>query len=514
MNCSPLRLILLAWSLSGLAAMADRQAVPITLLNSATGECTVGSTSSDPTNGLIKEAELRIKDPAADDHRLDGKIVHTITTANQDLLIPLGRFGEGSATIDYLVSWNNCFWSGQMVVVQGWSLDDINASNYRGPVVVRHEGLLPMNRVRLRAYKEPGSSFHSLWYLQFDYEFNAGTQNQIAVTISGNLQIDESYGNQNHALSSKVVQELSQFNYMGGLPSARFSFNKPVDVQGYPVLTTNTPPTTAAWSNAFLRRGSVTSSALEFGTDADAVGENSIAVGTTAKAVGNNAFALGEGTIASLNAVALGLNSKAGQQSFAVHGGDASGFRAFATMGGIASGLFSTAIGSSAAAGHSSMTLGLSNTASASNSYILGRSNQVVAGADSSIAVGLSNTLMAPYSQALAIGGKTTFGYEHVLGMFNRIEDSANPAWQGYLSPILRVGNGTSDVHRRDALTMRKNGQTNLRNFYWNPSVPLAVATGSESSGGEALVVEGHTRLRGRVIIEKPQGDISMGIYE
>jgi hypothetical protein len=30
----------------------------------------------------------------------------------------------------------------------------------------------------------------------------------------------------------------------------------------------------------------------------------------------------------------------------------------------------------------------------------------------------------------------------------------------------------------------------------------------------EALVVEGHARLKGKVIIEQPQGDISMGIYE
>jgi hypothetical protein len=33
-------------------------------------------------------------------------------------------------------------------------------------------------------------------------------------------------------------------------------------------------------------------------------------------------------------------------------------------------------------------------------------------------------------------------------------------------------------------------------------------------SEGRALVVEGHTVLRGKVIIEVPQGDISMGIYE
>jgi hypothetical protein len=44
-------------------------------------------------------------------------------------------------------------------------------------------------------------------------------------------------------------------------------------------------------------------------------------------------------------------------------------------------------------------------------------------------------------------------------------------------------------------------------------STPLADPAATTDSGGEALVVEGHTRLKGKVIIEQPQGDISMGIY-
>jgi hypothetical protein len=68
---------------------------------------------------------------------------------------------------------------------------------------------------------------------------------------------------------------------------------------------------------------------------------------------------------------------------------------------------------------------------------------------------------------------------------------------------------------RSNAISTLKNGQTTLTNKAWlaNAETPMADPDSLTDSGGEALVVEGHTRLRGKVIIEQAQGDISMGIY-
>lgn len=91
---------------------------------------------------------------------------------------------------------------------------------------------------------------------------------------------------------------------------------------------------------------------------------------------------------------------------------------------------------------------------------------------------------------------------------------------------LFRLGNGHGNTSstRSDALTVLKNGQTKLTNKYWrmsmdttpgDPNVALSDPPISETdSGGNALVVDGHTVLNGKVIISVPQGDIFMGIYE
>ena len=83
---------------------------------------------------------------------------------------------------------------------------------------------------------------------------------------------------------------------------------------------------------------------------------------------------------------------------------------------------------------------------------------------------------------------------------------------------MLEVGNGNPNAatfETSNAITTLKNGQTTLTNKAWkaNPSAPLADPDPTTDSGGNALVVEGHTVLKGKVVIEQVQGDISMGIY-
>lgn len=73
----------------------------------------------------------------------------------------------------------------------------------------------------------------------------------------------------------------------------------------------------------------------------------------------------------------------------------------------------------------------------------------------------------------------------------------------------------SNPIGASNAITTLKNGQTTLTNKEWkaHQSSPLVDPASTTDSGGEALVVEGHTRLKGKVVIEQPQGDISMGIY-
>jgi hypothetical protein len=79
--------------------------------------------------------------------------------------------------------------------------------------------------------------------------------------------------------------------------------------------------------------------------------------------------------------------------------------------------------------------------------------------------------------------------------------------------PLFLIGNGSSASLTSNAIETLKNGRTTLKNKEWSSGSPLAEPATPTSSNGYALVVDGHTRLRGKVIIEEPQGDISMGIY-
>ncbi len=104
-------------------------------------------------------------------------------------------------------------------------------------------------------------------------------------------------------------------------------------------------------------------------------------------------------------------------------------------------------------------------------------------------------------------------------GNFNIIHNSSSAVigtWNkdtGTGKERLIVGNGNSNTPS-NAMELLDSGQTKLINKGWNSMNPLIVPTHPNFDNGNALVVEGHTRMRGKVIIEQPQGDISMGIFE
>ena len=244
------------------------------------------------------------------------------------------------------------------------------------------------------------------------------------------------------------------------------------------------------------------SATLAIGNSAIATQTNAIAIGQYSQALGYSALALGDSAYApGSHATAFQQSNAFGYMSLSANWGSAIGDYSVGLAFGQASGTSSIAIGGydqewaipNHAYGAGSVALGgRVNIAYANFSYAMG--SRVTSSSACCFAVGSQN-LSASYS------APTT-------SLSAWLEDS----------PILEVGNGSPNTPIREysnAITTLKNGQTTLTNKAWkaNPSTPLADPVPSTDSGGNALVVEGHTVLKGKVVIEQVQGDISMGIY-
>jgi hypothetical protein len=276
-----------------------------------------------------------------------------------------------------------------------------------------------------------------------------------------------------------------------------------------------------------------------------------LATGAEGVAIGSEAFSQG------LGAVAMGKSSASGAWSFATGGGRAAGD--FSTAIGsetTATGTYSTAMGQyswatgshSFAVGHganatgsgamalgnatqalaeSSFAAGSSSTANSPNSIAMGELS--VANGAGAVAIGGFNTANGEYSTALG-GGTTTNGLCSFAAGFLTFADSYASTALGNSNigggdanvwvdtdPLVEVGNSQSFT-RSNALTVLKNGRSTLTNRAWKAAVALDPEDALEDpedendSGGDALVVEGHTRLKGKVLIE-PQGDLSMGEF-
>jgi hypothetical protein len=233
-------------------------------------------------------------------------------------------------------------------------------------------------------------------------------------------------------------------------------------------LSSVTPPTTTAWTSAFVARGTVSSGASLATGSSVASGSYAIANGSAgAKATGAFSYANGNLTVAS------GSNSYANGFGATASGG----FSRASGSGAIASGSYATASGLNAKAN--------GNYSMASGHYV-----------------------------EVHAFGETAFGSANLTAPLGTAD-----AW-GELDYLFHVGNGTAPSSRSDALTILKNGQTTLTNKNWKLNVgsdPTSVLNDPPSttdSGGNALVIEGHAVMKGKVIIEQAQGDISMGIYQ
>ena len=261
-----------------------------------------------------------------------------------------------------------------------------------------------------------------------------------------------------------------------------------------------------------------------------------LAAGTGSIAVGNQAYASGSGS------TALGSSSATGDSSFAAGKGLALGAESVAIgTGSTAKGQGSVALGQfNITNGTGSFAIGRDNRIDIGSGFVLGSSNYLFGNSSggvsignrngsrgdsgqNSVALGYDSTAIGNYSTAI---GMSVVSYSYMstaLGAGNVGGGSAT-SWIE-TDPLLELGNkewgaGQVPENRSNAITTLKNGQTTLSNKAWkanvklNPAQTLIDPPATTDSAGEALVLEGHTRLKGKVVIEQAQGDISMGIYQ
>lgn len=283
------------------------------------------------------------------------------------------------------------------------------------------------------------------------------------------------------------------------------------------------------------------------GTHASSTGVNSIALGEYSSSWGYNSTAFGSNAMAGgsfsqsfgASALAFGDWSTAigtdsytgGERSIALAGGAVDGAYSFASNGGIANGDHSIAFTNAAASGDNSIAMGGRDS--------VGFGNE--ADGDHATAIGgYHSTAAAAVSFTSGYKTKTTAAYSTVLGSSNLSASGTSlvPADSSTWADdevLFELGNGEPDyspTQYSNAITTLKNGRTTLTNKFWSSADPEDVPSATGSSDGEALIVEGHAKLKGnaevdgtttlngdtvingKVILTTAQGDISMGIYE
>lgn len=247
---------------------------------------------------------------------------------------------------------------------------------------------------------------------------------------------------------------------------------------------------------------------VALGAGASAVGDSSIAIGADSEALAAGSIAIGHQS-------AIGEN---GTDSLAFTGGFVNAPYSMAVGGAQTYGTFSMAM---------MMGMATSNFAIAIGGYDTTFGNypaNVSAGEGATTIGGVSNKAEGFSSFASGFWTKANAYNSIAIGSLNRGGGSSSTQWIE-TDPLLELGNGTAQRSateppssaRSNAITTLKNGQTTLENKYWDPDAPLQESqpgqTSENESGRQALVVKGHTKLLGKVIIDKPQGDILMGVF-
>ncbi len=233
---------------------------------------------------------------------------------------------------------------------------------------------------------------------------------------------------------------------------------------------------------------------LAMGYQSRATGTISVAMGKNTLASGENSFALGQGTAASdFDSFAMGFESRA-TATQAIAMGDrttASGWRSMATgsqttaagtqdavvMGyktsspsgpqGIAMGdqtivahLYAIAMGyKTGAHGQASTAMGVETNAGDHYSIAMGYKSRVMKGV--SWAAGQETVAEEEHSVALGSFVRARFPGSFMFGRYNLTSGTAG-TW-GSDNPIFVIANGTSDINRKNAVTVLRNGNVGIR---------------------------------------------------
>jgi hypothetical protein len=234
-------------------------------------------------------------------------------------------------------------------------------------------------------------------------------------------------------------------------------------------------------------------------------------------------FAFGLGAEAEDNAAAMGYNAIAGAENSYALGNDAETAQegSVALMGGLAAGGDSLATHHGEAFGSNSIAMGGFDAVGSNvgeTSYAQGDNSSAIGGVGS-VAQGFSSLSSGYWTKAKG-------AYSVALGSLNAAPSASASSWVE-TDALFELGNGwaargstePSSTYRSNAIITLKNGLTTLTNKAWKAHVdasgdPLADPVATTDSNGKALVIEGHAQIRGRLILEEAQGDISMGIYD
>ena len=409
-----------------------------------------------------------------------------------DFIVPLGTIGDGTGgVIDLDVV------TGPADVDSGGAHFKLMAKRHgtQGPLVaVSHSAYAGGIGIQLYSFNAHG---YTHLYLKFDATSNSPTEvhehtaivkistlgtiqpfnRDVAFSLTAPVRLENSYDSAS-VIGGATTQSINTDKIaLNG--DVTIASGKSLKIGTSDVLTTSFAPTTSpAWTNAFVLRGDVTNGGFLALEGSVASNYGAVSLGAWTESSGNSSASFGESTSSrGYGSFSAGVGSEAIKDFSAAFGyfSRADGNVAFAT-GSLtqANGWGSSSFGSSTYAnGNISAAFGSSTHADSAASFVIGINN---------------------------IGG-------------------GSPAGWYDQEPLFEAGNGFGGAGS-NAITTLKNGKTVLTNKAWKenqngtPANALQDPLSETDSDGNALVVEGHTELKGKVIISVPQGDISMGIFE
>lgn len=375
-----------------------------------------------------------------------------------------------------------------------------------------------------------------------DYTMIGGRLNTVGGKSLGSETIHSFAFGEDNMIASDTAWTIGRGNELTGLESSAFGTGLLANSRGTVVLGTyNESPVVTGSGGTDLKTSYFSGSPLLVvgnGT-ADNVRSNALVLRRSGDLEVAGTIYQGGSPIATQTyataAATTAIDNKFGTK-VGLAGGDAIGENTTATSGGLAVGDWSTAMSMGMAEGWFSvaMTGGVSygsgstsmsyGNASGQNSvamnwgYALGNGSFAVAGSalgNNSVAFGGT----ASGHESVAIGrNNQAEAFSSVVMGSGGIASGISYLWEE-TDALFALGNSLYDFS--NAITTLKNGQTTLTNKFWDGELPQAIpSNATESSQGNALVVEGHSRLKGntvldgKVTISEAQGDISMGIYQ